>query len=93
MFCRKGPVTLMFHNNNDWAPAKQFFDVHGEGADHLAFNVENIQEEAAKMSNLGFPVKGKVMERTFFETREYGGVTLELAQPKTSFWSDVKPGD
>jgi methylmalonyl-CoA/ethylmalonyl-CoA epimerase len=91
VFCRKGPVTLMFHGHNDWGQGKQFFNVHGEGVDHIAFNVNNIEEEAAKVSRMGFPLKGKIGSspdafRAFFETRKYGGVLLELAQVKMSLW-------
>lgn len=90
-FCRKGPVTLMFHGHSDWKQGKQYFDVHGEGIDHIAFNVDNIEEEAAKISNLGFPLLGKIGSspdayRAFFETRKYGGLLLELAQVKMSLW-------
>jgi methylmalonyl-CoA/ethylmalonyl-CoA epimerase len=91
VFCRKGPVTLMFHGHNDWGQGKQFFTAHGEGVDHIAFNVDNIEEEAAKVSRMGFPLKGKIGSspdafRAFFETRKYGGVLLELAQVKMSLW-------
>jgi methylmalonyl-CoA/ethylmalonyl-CoA epimerase len=91
VFCRKGPVTLMFHGYNDWGQGKQFHDLHGEGVDHIAFNVADIQKEAAGVVSQGFPMKGKIGEspdafRAFFETRKLGGVLLELAQEKMSLW-------
>jgi methylmalonyl-CoA/ethylmalonyl-CoA epimerase len=91
VFCRKGPVTLMFHGNNDWVQGKQFFEAHGEGVDHIAFNVNNIEEESAGLVRRGFPLKGKINPtadavRAFYNTRTYGGVLLELAQPILSLW-------
>jgi methylmalonyl-CoA/ethylmalonyl-CoA epimerase len=86
-----GEQTMMVHDHTTWQQAKRFYDTHGEGIDHIGFNVANIQEEAAKVTKMGFPLMGKIMKgpdayRAFFDTRKYGGVILELAQAILPFW-------
>lgn len=88
-FCRKGPVTLMFHGHQDWHQGKLFYNTHGEGIDHIAFNVTGIEKEASILIKQGYPQKGKTTPdpeayRAFFDTSRYGGVYLELTQPRNN---------
>lgn len=61
---------------------KEFFESKGEGIHHIAFLVDDIDKETAKLVNKGFEVlfsqkfgKGGC---TFFDTGKVGGVFIEL---------------
>jgi catechol 2,3-dioxygenase-like lactoylglutathione lyase family enzyme len=90
-FVRNGPLTWMFHGPNDWKQGREYFEKHGEGIEHIAFDVEDLDKEIADMTNKSFILRGKVSStkdatRVFFDTGNIGGVTLELEQPKMSIW-------
>ena len=63
----------------------EFFDNHGEGISHLAFMVDDLAAETARMTANGVR---KLMSMTvdgpetmhYFDTREEGGLMLELIQ-------------
>ncbi len=69
---------------------REFLDKHGEGINHIAFLVDDIEEETRKMAGLGFaPVSsGRLAEGggfAYFDTDRVGGFLIELAQlPDTS---------
>ena len=63
---------------------KEFLDKKGEGIHHLAFLVDDLDAEIAKMAEIGFKVlqtgqtaRGKF---AYFDTDKVGGVVTELIQ-------------
>ena len=64
---------------------KEFLDTNGEGIMHLAFLVDDIDREEAKLVEKGLTVLYHVRFQTgggsaYFDTREFGGVIIELVQ-------------
>ena len=63
---------------------KEFLDIHGEGINHIAFWVDDIDKERAKMAEKGIPVVFSVKREdtniTYYDTREVGNVLTELCQ-------------
>jgi 4-hydroxyphenylpyruvate dioxygenase-like putative hemolysin len=63
---------------------REFMDRHGEGMDHIHFGVDNLEEEAEKMSGKGFPAIMAVrtpadgLFETFYDTRNIGGFCIAL---------------
>lgn len=62
----------------------EFLEKHGEGVNHLAFLVENLDGEVAKLVQKGFRVisSGKTPRNAFayLDTDKIGGVIFELIQ-------------
>ena len=63
---------------------KEFLDKKGEGVHHIAFTVDDLNAETAKMAERGFKViqtgqtaRGKF---AYFDTDKVGGVVTELIQ-------------
>ena len=67
-------------------PSSQFLKKHGEGINHLAFTVKEIDREVERLKNRGVrlmfqsdvPDYGKV---AYFDTGELAGVVMELVKP------------
>lgn len=67
-------------------PSSQFLKKHGEGINHLAFTVTDIDREVEDLKNSGVRLMfqldvsdyGKV---AYFDTGELGGVVMELVKP------------
>ena len=62
---------------------KEFLDSRGEGVIILAFIVDDLKNETAKLVEKGFPVilSGKTLDGTslaYFDTRKVGGVVIQL---------------
>lgn len=63
----------------------EYIDNKGEGISHIAFFVDDIEGETAKMVDKGVRlllterVEGKVISH-YFDTREYGGIVVEMKQ-------------
>ena len=57
---------------------------HGEGANHIAFQVENLEQEVKELQDKGVPamyyVKGTY---AYMDARKVGGVVFELFQKRT----------
>jgi len=80
----------------------EYIDTRGEGISHIAFFVDDIEAETAKLVEKGIPmllterVEGKVISH-YFDTRQYGGLVLELKQKGAfpdwehgfSAWQDI----
>jgi len=65
---------------------KEFLDTKGEGVVHIGSYVDDIDREVAKLAEKGFKVisSGGVPDGgkfAYIDTREVGGVILELFQP------------
>jgi len=65
-------------------PVKEFLEKKGEGIHHLAFIVDDLDKETAKMAEKGFRVtqSGKTPDArwAYFDTDGVGGVVIELIQ-------------
>ena len=63
---------------------KEFLDKHGEGINRIAFEVDDIEKETAKLLEKGFKVisSGKFVGGGFayFDTDKVGGVIFEMFQ-------------
>jgi len=64
---------------------KEFLDSKGEGVIHICFFVDDIDKEVAKLAEEGFKVISSAIVTGFskfayIDTREVGGVILELVQ-------------
>jgi methylmalonyl-CoA epimerase (EC 5.1.99.1) len=81
-------IELLQANNPDSAIAK-FIEKRGEGIHHIAFEVEDIEKEMARLLAEGFqpasnstcPFKGADNKMVFFfHPKTTGGVLIELCQ-------------
>jgi methylmalonyl-CoA epimerase len=68
-------------------PYKEFLDNQGEGVQHVAFAVDNLDEEMTKLVGKGVSVmvKGKApaafgAESAHFDTRQIGNFVIQLIQ-------------
>ena len=74
-----------------WQPIRgetvqqEFLDSRGDGINHIAFHVDDIEKERAKMAEKGiravFNVKNQARDMSYFDTREVGNILIELIQP------------
>jgi 4-hydroxyphenylpyruvate dioxygenase-like putative hemolysin len=66
----------------------EFLERYGEGVNHLAFLVDDLDGEVAKLVQKGFRVisSGKTARSAFayLDTHKVGGVIFELIQPASS---------
>jgi methylmalonyl-CoA/ethylmalonyl-CoA epimerase len=74
-----------------WQPVRgktvqqEFLDSRGEGVNHIAFNVDDLASEKAKLVEKGIPVvfsvKDEEGDMAYFDVREVGNTLIELIQP------------
>jgi methylmalonyl-CoA/ethylmalonyl-CoA epimerase len=61
-----------------------FMEKHGEGPNHVAYQVDDLEKEVKEMADKGVPVmyhaKG---EYAYLDARKVGGVVIELFQKRT----------
>jgi len=81
---RIGPLTLELTEpieGGNWN--ETFMDEHGEGPNHVAFIVDDLEKEVAEMEAKGVPVmyhaKG---EYSYLDARKVGGLVIELMQKR-----------
>ncbi len=87
-FVEIGSVPIEFLQPlHDETSAKEFLDNHGEGVQHIAFAVDDLDEEMAKLAGKGVSVliKGKApaafgAESAHFDTRQIGNFAIQLIQ-------------
>ncbi|AZA61273.1 methylmalonyl-CoA epimerase [Chryseobacterium indoltheticum] len=96
---REGVVTSFYETgeskielleaNNPESPIAKFIDKKGEGIHHLAFGVENIQNEVERLKKEGFqfiseePKEGADNKLVvFLHPKSTNGVLVELCQEK-----------
>lgn len=90
---RMGPLPLEIIQIGEGAadPNGEFVDRHGDGISHIAFMVDDLEAEAGRLTAKGVD---KIMTMTvdgqltmhYFDTREGGGLMLELIQRNA--WSE-----
>jgi len=74
-----------------WQPARgetvqqEFLDSRGEGVNHIAFHVDDLAREKAKLVEKGIPVvfsvKDEEGDMAYFDARKVGNTLIELIQP------------
>jgi methylmalonyl-CoA/ethylmalonyl-CoA epimerase len=74
-----------------WQPIRgetvqqEFLDRRGEGVNHIAFHVDDLDREKERMAEKGIPVVFSVRDEegymAYFDTRKVGNVLIELIQP------------
>jgi methylmalonyl-CoA/ethylmalonyl-CoA epimerase len=74
-----------------WQPVRgktvqqEFLDSRGEGVNHIAFHVDDLDREKEKMAEKGIPVVFTVRDEegymAYFDTRKVSNILIELIQP------------
>ena len=74
-----------------WQPVRgetaqqEFLNSRGEGVNHIAFNVDDLAKERAKLVEKGIPVVFSVKDQkgvmAYFDARKVGNILIELIQP------------
>jgi 4-hydroxyphenylpyruvate dioxygenase-like putative hemolysin len=64
----------------------EFLEKHGEGVVHICAHTDDLDRDVEIMTGLGFPVISSAElddggKFAYFDTREVGGLVLELFQP------------
>lgn len=72
---------------NDESPIAKFIERKGEGIHHIAFAVENIQEDIERLKNEGFKLLNEIPKKgadnkliAFVHPKSANGVLVELCQ-------------
>ncbi|MEL6483404.1 MAG: methylmalonyl-CoA epimerase [Bacteroidota bacterium] len=90
-FFKSGPnkVELLQATNPD-SPIAKFLDKKGEGIHHIAFSVDDIASEIARLKNEGFTVLNETPKKgadnmlvAFLHPKTTNGVLVELCQKMT----------
>ena len=76
-------------------PWMKFLKTQGEGISHIAFVVDDVEKEEARLSNIGISIifKTKYLNGgavSYFDTDKIGGVIFELLQRPTGYVPSVK---
>jgi methylmalonyl-CoA/ethylmalonyl-CoA epimerase len=67
---------------------KTYMDEHGEGANHIAFLVDELEKEVAELEAKGVPAMYHAIgQYAYMDARKVGGVVIELKQTM-----DMPPG-
>jgi methylmalonyl-CoA/ethylmalonyl-CoA epimerase len=74
-----------------WQPVRgetvqqEFLNSRGEGVNHIAFHVDDLAREKAKLVEKGIPVVFSVKDQegdmAYFDARKVGNIIIELIQP------------
>lgn len=91
-FFKTGPNKIeLLEATNPESPIAKFIEKKGEGIHHIAFAVENIEDEIERLTNEGFVVLNRSPKRgadnklvAFLHPKSTNGVLIELCQ-------DIKP--
>jgi methylmalonyl-CoA/ethylmalonyl-CoA epimerase len=60
-----------------------YMDVHGEGANHIAYQVDDLEKEVKEMEDKGVPAMYYARgQYAYLDTRKVGGVVIELFQKR-----------
>ena len=77
----------LLQSSSDQSPISCFIEKRGEGIHHIAFSVENIIEEMARLKSQGFQLLSDVPKRgadnklvCFIHPKSANGVLIELCQ-------------
>jgi catechol 2,3-dioxygenase-like lactoylglutathione lyase family enzyme len=74
-----------------WQPVRgetvqqEFLNSRGEGMNHIAFHVDDLDKEKAKLAEKGIPVVFSVRDEegymAYFDARKFGNILIELIEP------------
>lgn len=87
-FFKSGPNKIeLLEATNPESPIAKFIDKKGEGIHHIAFAVDNIEQEITRLKNEGFTVLNEVPKKgadnklvAFLHPKTTNGVLIELCQ-------------
>ena len=87
-FFKSGPNKIeLLEATNQESPIAKFIDKKGEGIHHIAFAVDNIKSEIARLEKEGFIVLNKKPKKgadnklvAFLHPKSTNGVLIELCQ-------------
>ncbi len=87
-FFKNGPNKIeLLQATNPESPIAKFLEKKGEGIHHIAFVVENIENEIARLKNEGFVVLNEIPKKgadnklvAFLHPKSTNGVLIELCQ-------------
>jgi len=87
-FFRSGPNKIeLLEGTNPESPISKFIAKKGEGIHHIAFEVEDIEMELARLKNEGFIILNEVPKKgadnklvAFLHPKSTNGVLIELCQ-------------
>ncbi len=57
---------------------REFLETVGEGVNHIAFRVKDLEKERARLTAMGFPVILDSGHYLYFDVRRVGGLIFEL---------------
>lgn len=84
--CGPNKIELLQATNKD-SPIAKFIEKKGEGIHHIAFAVDNIEQEIARLTNEGFEMIHKIPKKgadnkliAFLHPKATNGVLIELCQ-------------
>ena len=79
-----GPLSLLLNQPLEGKTHQQdFLDKNGgDGINHIAFLVDDLKSERAKMVAKGIQIMFEVEGNCYFDTRESGNVVIQLLQRK-----------
>ena len=79
-----GPLSLLLNQPVEGKTHQQeFLDKNGgDGINHVAFFVDDLKSERAKMVAKGIQIMFEVEGNCYFDTRESGNVVIQLLQRK-----------
>ena len=87
-FFQVGPNKIeLLEATSKKSPIAKFIDKKGEGIHHIAFDVENIEEEAKRLEKEGFKILNEKPKKgadnklvVFLHPKSTNGVLIELCQ-------------
>ncbi len=87
-FVHIGPAPLELIQPVKEGPFKEFLDSNGEGLHHIAFTVDDLDKEIAKLAERGMPIIGKIgkapaafgSKAALFDTSKIANFRLQLIQ-------------
>jgi len=87
-FFKNGPNKIeLLAATNPESPIAKFLEKKGEGIHHIAFDVENIEEEIIRLKKEGFVVLNEIPKKgadnklvVFLHPKSTNGVLIELCQ-------------
>ncbi len=76
-----GPLELLLNQPVEGeSRQKDFLDSRGEGINHIAFTVDDLDSERTKLVEKGIPVMYEIKGNAYFDTRKFGNVVVQLLQ-------------
>jgi len=87
-FFKSGPNKIeLLQATDESSPIAKFIEKRGEGIHHIAFSVDNLEEEMLRLKDLGFRLLNEKPKRgadqmliCFLHPKDTNGVLIELCQ-------------